>query len=46
MLMGVSWLKEAKAKVLVGEGFNEVSEERLIYNFWPEPASFIAEEGI
>ena len=46
MLLGVSWLKEAKAKSLVAEGVIKVNGERLIYNSWPEPALITAEEGI
>ena len=45
MLLGVSWLKEAKAKILLEEGVIEVNGEHIIYKSWPEPASFIAEDG-
>ena len=46
VLLGVSWLKEAKAKILVGEGVIEVNGERIVYKLWPKPAFFTAEDGI
>ena len=46
VLLVVSWLKEAKAKILLEEGVIEVNGEHIIYKSWPEPASFIAEDGI
>ena len=46
VLLGVSWLKEAKAKILVGEGVIEVNKEHIVYKLWPKPASFTAEDGI
>ena len=39
-------MKEAKAKILVGEGVIEVNGERIAYKLWPKPAMFTAEDGI
>ena len=46
VFLGVSWLKEAKAKILVGEGVIKVNWERIVYKLWAKPALFIAEDGI
>ena len=46
MLLGVSWLKEAKAKILVVEGVIKVNGECMVYKLWPKPASFTAEDGM
>ena len=46
VLLGVSWLKEAKAKILLEEGVIEVNGEHIIYKSCPKPALFIAEDGI
>ena len=39
-------MKEAKAKILLEEGVIEINGECIIYKLWPEPASFVAEDGI
>ena len=46
MLLGVIWLKEAKAKIQVVDGVIEVIGERLISKSWPEPVFFTVEDDI
>ena len=46
MMVELSWLKEAKASILVGKGAFEVNGERLNYKSWPELALFMAEDSI
>ena len=41
VLLGVSWLKEAKAKILLEEGVIKVNGERIVYKLWLEPAAFM-----
>ena len=46
VLLGVSWLKEAKAKILLEEGVIEVNGEQIVYKLWPKPALFVADNSI
>ena len=46
VLLGVSWMQEAKASVLITEGVLEVDGKRLPYKSWPELAAFVVDEGI
>ena len=41
VLLGVSWMQEAKASVLITEGVLEVDGKRLPFKSWPEPAASV-----
>ena len=46
VLLGVSWMQEAKVSVLITEGVLEVDGKHKPYKSWPEPAAFVVDEGI
>ena len=46
VLLGVSWLHEAKASIQVSEGSLVVDTVKIPYKLWPEPAAFVVEEGV
>ena len=46
LLLGVSWMQEAKALVLITEGILDKDGKQLPYKSWPEPAAFVVDESI
>ena len=46
VLLGVSWMQEVKASVLIAEGVQDMDGKRLLYKSWPEMAAFLVDEGI
>ena len=46
VLLGMSWLKAAEAIIDVVNRNIIIQEEQCPYKAWPEPASFLAEDGV
>ena len=46
VLLGMNWIKETNTKVKTTEGVVSMDEEAIKYKSYPEPASFIVEEGV
>ena len=46
VLLGMSWLKAAEAIIDVVNGSIRVQGDQLPYKAWPEPASFLTEDGV
>ena len=45
VLLGMNWLKAAGAIINVFNGTIKIAEEKVPYKAWPEPASFLMEDG-
>ena len=46
VLLRMSWLKAAEAIFDVVNGIIRIQGEQIPYKAWPEPASFLAEDGV
>ena len=46
VLLGMSWLKAAEAIIDVVNGSIRIQGEQIPYKAWPEPASFLTEDGV
>ena len=46
VLIGMSWLKAAEAIIDVVNGSIRIQGEQIPYKAWPEPASFLTEDGV
>ena len=46
VLLGMSWLKAAEAIINVVNGNTRIQGEQIPYKAWPEPASFLTEDGV